>query len=181
MLEPSISSGSSKFDFEEAIAHLHKQIVAESVTDVYSGHTRCEKISVISGVVYYNDSLSVNLSDAAEGLKFIPESKVIWIMNESDEVEGLFKLNKIISEKIIGIIVIGDHNNRTMIKLLDYTGIVISAASTTEAAELSLFFKSAAKAVIFCPASTICPKLERNQDQGHLFKKAVKTMERNSI
>lgn len=164
-------------DFDTMLLMLHQEIVSESVSDIYSGHSRCEKVALIEGVNYYNDSLSESLNDALEALQFIPEKKVVWIMNESDNINKLHKLSKIIHDKVVGIIVVGDRNSQTMLKLMDYSTIILSANSTTEAVELSKFFGNTNNAVIFSPASPIFPKLEKNQDQGSLFKKAVKTLE----
>ncbi|MBX7181117.1 MAG: hypothetical protein K1X82_03305 [Bacteroidia bacterium] len=164
-------------DFDTLLLMLHQEIVSESVSDIYSGHSRCEKVAQIEGVTYYNDSLSACLTDALEALQFIPEKKVVWVMNESDDINKLHKLSKIIHEKVVGIIVVGDRNSQTMLKLMDYSTIILSANSTTEAVELSKFFGNTNNAVIFSPASPIYPKLEKNQDQGALFKKAVKTLE----
>ena len=77
----------------------------------------------------------------------------------------------------MGIIVIGDYNSQTMLKLMDYSTIILGANSTTEAVELSQFFANTTQAIIFSPASPIYTKAEKNQDQGSLFKKAVKTLE----
>jgi len=167
-------------DFEVMLMQLHHQIVAESISDVYSGHSRCEKLVKVNGVNYYNDSLSKSISDVVDALKFIPNKNIIWIMNESDDIDGLHKLGSLIESKVVGIICIGDHNNQTMLKLLNYAPTVLSAASTTEAVELSLFFNANIDAVIFSPGSPIYAKKEKNQDQGHLFKKAVKTIELNT-
>ncbi len=167
------------YDFDALLMQLHNQIVSESISDVYSGHSRCEKLATVNGVTYYNDSLSTSIKDALDALKFISEKKVVWIMNESDDINGLHKLSKTITEKIVSIICIGDHTSQTMLKLLDYSKIVLGASTTIEAVELSHFFISQANAVIFSPGSPIFPKLELHQDQGHLFKKAVKTIELN--
>jgi UDP-N-acetylmuramoylalanine--D-glutamate ligase len=170
---------SSENEFDELLMQLHNQIVSESISDVYSGHSRCEKLSNVDCVTYFNDSLAQTIESAIDGLNFIVGKKIIWIMNESDDIEGLHQFGKVIAEKIIGIICVGDHNSQTMLKLMDYAPIVLSATNTTEAAEMSLFFNPLPDTVIFCPGSPICPKQERHQDQGHLFKKAVKTIELN--
>jgi UDP-N-acetylmuramoylalanine--D-glutamate ligase len=167
----------SEDDFDTLLLMLHHEIVSESVSDVYSGHSRCEKVATIDGVSYYNDSLSSSIPNALEALQFIPEKRIVWIMNESDAISKLHKLSKVIQEKVMGIIVIGDYNSQTMLKLMDYSTIILGANSTTEAVELSQFFTNTTEAIIFSPSSPIFTKAEKNQDQGSLFKKAVKTLE----
>jgi len=167
----------SEDDFDALLSALHLEIITESISDIYSGHSRCEKISTIENVTYYNDSLSLSIKSTEEALQFIREKRILWIMNESDKISGLHQLGKLIQEKIIGIIVIGDDTCQTMLKLLDYSGIIVSARSIAEAIDLSSFFTSNADAVIYSPSSPLSNKTEGNEDQGAIFKKAVKTLE----
>ena len=177
LISSQVAFVSSEDDFDALLNALHLEIITESISDIYTGHSRCEKISTIENVTYYNDSLSLSIKNTEEALKFVREKRILWIMNESDKISGLHQLGQLIQEKIIGIIVIGDDTCQTMLKLLDYCGFIVSARSIAEAIDLSSFFTANIDAIIYSPSSSLSNKAERNEDQGAIFKKAVKTLE----
>lgn len=133
---------------------------------------RMERVVVINGVEYINDSKATNVDSTFYALESM-QNKVIWIAGGVDKGNDYSQLIPLVNSKVNGMVCLGADNQ----KLNDVFGGAIkqikNAQSAAEAVQLASAMAQPGETVLLSPACASFDLFNSYEDRGKQFKESV--------
>jgi len=132
---------------------------------------RLEYVDTVNGIKFVNDSKATNIDSVWYALKSIPENMVL-ILGGRFKGGDLKHLNKLISEKVKRIILIGE-SQKIMQNAYESATEISSADSLQEAVYLGYESASEGEVVLLSPACASFDMFTDFEERGRIFKDTV--------
>lgn len=149
------------------------EAIQEGLDTFVSVEHRMEKVAVVDGVEYINDSKATNVDAVFYALEAMARP-TIWIAGGQDKGNDYGPLMDLVREKVRAMVCLGVDNK----KLIDtFSGIVATieeAGSASEAVGKAAKLARAGEVVLLSPACASFDLFKNYEDRGRQFKEAVR-------
>ena len=157
------------------IFDLRKDIIRESLIDFKNVEHRLERVVMIHGIEYINDSKATNVNSTWYALESMTKPTV-WIVGGVDKGNDYSTLSNLVSEKVNTIICLGEDVQRIHEAFKGKVENLVDAKSMEEAVKMSYHFGSKGDAVLLSPACASFDLFDNYEHRGYEFKKAVRNL-----
>lgn len=171
------SAGGSKFSYsgdDKDFLEIRKDIIRESLADVYDKASHFDTIACIKSVEYVNNSQALTIESTGSTLLkcFKP---VTWIVAQPDPYSNYAEIEEIVEDKVQAIICLSNNVNEVFSAYGNTKAqLVINADSMEEAVRIASVITKAGEMVLYSPSSEVDKKT------GKEFNKAVRALKKNS-
>ena len=150
---------------------IRKDIIRESLSDIYDKTFNFETIATIKGVDYVNDAHAMTVDSTGASLLRCYKP-VTWIVAEPHNYSELAGISEIVEEKVTAIICLGENVN----EIFNAFGtakaqLYLNAENMEEALKIASMITRRGELVLFSPASD---NVEKNA--GKEFNRAVRAL-----
>lgn len=157
------------------ILDLNKDIIRESLVDFKNVEHRLERVLMVHGIEFINDSKATNINSTWYALESMTKSTV-WIVGGIDKGNDYSSLIPLVKEKVRSIICLGK-DLENIKKAFQDLGIEMHFAKNMEQA-VNLSYDNANKgdAVLLSPACASFDLFENYEHRGHEFKSMIRKL-----
>jgi len=152
-------------------------VVVETLKSFAGLEHRCQKITTINNVSWYNDSKATNVGACIASIKGLCDlGKIILIAGGDSKGAELSSLAPVIKQHVKNVLLLGVD----AIKLSDVIGSDVEhefVADMDEAVKLASEIAASGELVLLAPACASLDMYENYQQRGDAFVSAVKTLE----
>ena len=133
---------------------------------------RMERVVVIKGVEYINDSKATNVDSTFYALESIT-NKVIWIAGGVDKGNDYSQLIPLVKSKVDGIVCLGKDNLKLHRVFEGIVKEIVDARSAYEAVQKSSLMAKKGHTVLLSPACASFDLFKNYEDRGEKFKQEI--------
>ncbi len=157
------------------LAGLSKTQIEEGFKTFKNAEHRLEKVAVISGVEYINDSKATNVDSVWYALDSMT-TPVIWIVGGVDKGNDYSVLESFVNKKVKGIISLGKDNSILQQLYADKGKLFYSTNSISDAVLKAKEWGVSGDTVLLSPACASFDLFKNYIDRGNQFKHLVKSV-----
>ena len=157
------------------LAGLSKTQIEEGFKTFKNAEHRLEKVAVISGVEYINDSKATNVDSVWYALDSMT-TPVIWIVGGVDKGNDYSVLESFVNKKVKGIISLGKDNSILQQLYADKGKLFYSTNSISDAVLKAKEWEVSGDTVLLSPACASFDLFKNYIDRGNQFKHLVKSV-----
>lgn len=154
------------------LLNIRKQTIRESLTNFQGVEHRLEKVLIIQGVQYINDSKATNVNSVFYALDSMT-TPTVWIVGGVDKGNDYDELMPLVREKVKAIICLGVDNDKIINSFNNVVDIMVETSSMTEAVEIARRMAEKGDSVLLSPACASFDLFENYEERGKQFKQAV--------
>lgn len=154
---------------------LRKEGIREAFTDFQNIEHRLEKVAMIKGVEYINDSKATNVNSTWFALESV-DRPVVWIAGGVDKGNDYTQLVPLVEKKVKAIVALGKDVKKIQQAFGRLVNVVVTTDSMAEAVKLSYHFADKGDCVLLSPACASFDLFENYEDRGRQFKKYVREL-----
>lgn len=158
-----------------SVMDLRKDTVRESFADFQSIEHRLEKVLVVRGIEFINDSKATNVNSAWYALESI-NKPIIWIAGGVDKGNDYSILVPLVEKKVKAIVAIGKDVRKIHQAFGPKVPMIMHVESMEEAIDVSYHLGDKGDCVLLSPACASFDLFEDYQDRGRRFKAAVRQL-----
>lgn len=152
---------------------IRKDIIRESLSDIYDKTSNFETIATIKGVDYVNDAHALTVETTGSSLLRCYKP-VVWIIAHPHASSELAEISEIVEEKVNTIICLGENVNDVFNAFGSAkTQLYLNAENMEEAVRISASITQPGELVLFSPASDTVEK-----NAGKEFNRAVRALKK---
>lgn len=133
---------------------------------------RLEKVAVISGVTWINDSKGTNVDSTFYALQAM-ETPTVWIVGGQDKGNDYTPLMPLVKKKVHAIVCMGLDNSKIRAAFGSLNKPMIETGSAVEAVEAAAGLARSGDTVLLSPACASFDLFLNYEDRGRQFKAAV--------
>lgn len=155
---------------------IRSDVVRESLTSFEGVPHRLETVRTVSGVTFVNDSKATNVNAVWYALESFPSAdgpSVVLIAGGRDKGNDYEPLQRLVAERVKGIVAIGEGAEAVEQELGPHTARVARADSMQEAIQYAQLMAEAGDTVLLSPACASFDMFENYEDRGDTFKRLV--------
>lgn len=155
---------------------IRSDVVRESLTSFEGVPHRLETVRTVAGVTFVNDSKATNVNAVWYALESFPApegASVILIAGGRDKGNDYGPLQRLVAEKVKGIVAIGEGAEAVEAELGPHTDKVARAESMEEAIQYAQLMAEPGDTVLLSPACASFDMFENYEDRGDTFKRLV--------
>ena len=155
---------------------IRSDVVRESLTSFEGVPHRLETVRTVGGVAFVNDSKATNVNAVWYALESFPSTdgpSVVLIAGGRDKGNDYEPLQRLVAEKVKGIVAIGEGAEAVEQDLGPHTARVARADSMQEAIQYAQLMAEAGDTVLLSPACASFDMFENYEDRGDTFKRLV--------
>ncbi|MFN3529264.1 MAG: UDP-N-acetylmuramoyl-L-alanine--D-glutamate ligase [Bacteroidia bacterium] len=190
----SINNDSMKFPFDELalkgrhntynamaagvparLFDIRKDTIRESMSNFEQVEHRLEKVAVIKGVEYINDSKATNVNSTWYALENISQP-IIWIAGGVDKGNDYEVLKSLVAERVKAIVCLGTDNRHIHEEFGSLVPIMVNTQSMEDCVRMSHHLAEKGDVVLLSPACASFDLFENYEDRGRQFKKYVRAL-----
>jgi UDP-N-acetylmuramoylalanine--D-glutamate ligase len=160
-------------------AVLVSQEMGLSVEQIENGLTsfqaiehRLEKVKVVDGVEYINDSKATNVDATYYALDAM-DKPVVWIVGGVDKGNDYTVLSDLVTQKVKGIVCMGTDNQKLLNAFGGKVKQLKEVGGAKEAVEVAKSFASEGDVVLLSPACASFDLFKNYEDRGIQYKQAI--------
>lgn len=157
------------------LVDIRKQHIQECLSDFQNIEHRLEKVAMIHGIEFINDSKATNINSVWYALESFKEN-VIWIAGGIDKGNDYSMLANLVQDKVKAIICLGKDNQRLIDAFSGTVDKIIETRSMRVAVETALHLGKKGDTVLLSPACASFDLFENFEDRGNQFKEAVNSL-----
>lgn len=157
------------------VLDIRNEVVRESLSDFQNVEHRLERVAIVNGVEFINDSKATNVNSAWYALESM-RRPVIWIAGGEEHGNDYTQLVPLVKQKVKAIVCLGKDNSR--IKEV-FGGLVKDFVETTNAqhaVQAGYALAEEGDTVLLSPACKSFDLFENYEDRGRAFKAAVRAL-----
>lgn len=160
---------------DKDLMEIRKDIIRESLSDIYDKTSNFETIATIKGVDYVNDAHALTVETTGSSLLRCYKP-VVWIIAQPQNSTELSEISEIVEEKVNTIICLGENVNNVFNAFgAETVQLIINAENMEEAVKIAASITQPGELVLFSPASDTVDK-----NVGKEFNKAVRVLKKVS-
>jgi UDP-N-acetylmuramoylalanine--D-glutamate ligase len=157
------------------ILDINNSVIRDSLMCFKGIEHRLEKVKIVRGVDFINDSKATNVNSAWYALESM-QGKTIWIVGGTDKGNDYSSLLDLVKEKVKAIVCLGVDNSKILNVFENLVPLIIETRSAKEAVKKSFEISEAGDTVLLSPACASFDLFENYEDRGRQFKKAVEEL-----
>ena len=154
------------------VAGIHKETIREALSSFAGVEHRLEKVAVVNGVEYINDSKATNVNSCWYALQSM-KKRTVLILGGKDKGNDYSEIADLVKEKCSGLIFLGADNS----KLLEFFGgyglPIADTHSIEECVESAYRMAKSGEAVLLSPCCASFDLFKSYEDRGRQFKNLV--------
>jgi UDP-N-acetylmuramoylalanine--D-glutamate ligase len=158
-----------------AAVDIRKDKIREALQTFESLEHRMEKVAVVRGITFINDSKATNVNSAWFALESM-NSPVVLILGGVDKGNDYNLLKELVQEKVKAIICLGTDNNKIHDAFGDIVPQIVDATSALDAVQAAYNIGKKGDVVLLSPACASFDLFKNYEDRGNQFKIAVKNL-----
>lgn len=156
---------------DKDLMEIRKDIIRESLSDIYDKTSNFETIATIRGVDYINDAHALTVESTGSSLLRCYKP-VVWIIAQPHNAAELSEISEIVEEKVATIICLGENVNEVFNAFGTIKAqLFLNAENMEEAVKIAASITQPGELVLFSPASD-----NVNKNAGKEFNKAVRAV-----
>ncbi len=157
------------------IQGMRKSTIRESFSDFRNVEHRLERISMVRGVEFVNDSKATNVNSTWYALESITKP-IIWIAGGVDKGNDYSILEPLVSKKVKAIVAIGEDVLKIHHAFSRKVDLIVNTQSMEEAVKMGYHLADSGDCVLLSPACASFDLFENYEDRGRQFKHFVKQL-----
>jgi UDP-N-acetylmuramoylalanine--D-glutamate ligase len=157
------------------VLDLRKDSIRESFADFQNIEHRLEKVAVVRGVEFINDSKATNVNSTWYALESV-NKQMVWIAGGVDKGNDYSLLVPLVEKKVKTIIALGTDNRKIHEAFGPKVNLIINTTSMEEAVNLAYHLADKDEAVLLSPACASFDLFENYEDRGRQFKECVREL-----
>ena len=154
------------------VAGIRKETIREALSSFAGVEHRLEKVAMVNGVEYINDSKATNVNSCWYALQSM-KKKTVLILGGKDKGNDYSEIADLVREKCSGLIFLGADNS----KLLEFFGgyglPIADTHSIEECVESAHRMAKSGEAVLLSPCCASFDLFKSYEDRGKQFKNLV--------
>lgn len=154
---------------------IRKEKIREAVTTFESLEHRMERVAMVKGVEYINDSKATNVNSTWFALESMTKP-VILILGGVDKGNDYSVLKDLVKEKVKAIVCLGVDNRKIHEAFGDVVSLMVNTTSAAEAVRAAYHFAEKGDVVLLSPACASFDLFKNYEDRGNQFKQAVREL-----
>ncbi|MGD2294473.1 MAG: UDP-N-acetylmuramoyl-L-alanine--D-glutamate ligase [Candidatus Aminicenantes bacterium] len=148
--------------------------IRKSISDFPGLEHRLEKVLILDGIEYYNDSKATNVDATIKSIRSFGRD-ILLILGGRDKGGDFNKLRKPIQERVKKVFLIGEARERIR-KALEGTAPLAEVSSLKEAVRESFSSAAPGDVVLLAPACTSFDMFRNFEERGKIFKREVHSL-----
>ncbi len=156
-------------------AGIENDVIRRSLATFQPIEHRLEPVLSIKDVLYINDSKATNIDSAWYALE-CQKRPVVWIVGGTDKGNDYSILNKLVKEKVKGIVCLGVDNSKIHAAFGGMVSNMVDALSAEEAVQKAAAMAQAGDVVLLSPCCASFDLFKNYEDRGEKFKAAVRKL-----
>lgn len=157
------------------VLDVRNDVVRDALADFRNVEHRLERVGVVNGVEFINDSKATNVNSTWFALESM-EKPVIWVMGGVDKGNDYSELRDLARRKVKAIICLGVDNAKIMQAFGDIVGEITEVDSAEKAVNRGYELGEPGDVVLLSPACASFDLFENYEDRGRKFKAAVRAL-----
>ncbi|MFN8396839.1 MAG: UDP-N-acetylmuramoyl-L-alanine--D-glutamate ligase [Bacteroidia bacterium] len=158
-----------------SILELRKDKIRDAFADFRNAEHRLEKVAVVRGVEFINDSKATNVNSTWYALECV-ERPVIWIAGGVDKGNDYAPLVPLVEKKVKCIIALGKDVLKIHKAFSHKVDMIVNTSSMEECVKMAYHLSNKGDTVLLSPACASFDLFEDYQDRGRQFKNAVREL-----
>jgi UDP-N-acetylmuramoylalanine--D-glutamate ligase len=154
---------------------IRSDVVRQSLTSFEGVPHRLEKVRVVVGVTFVNDSKATNVNAVWYALESFP-GNVVLIAGGRDKGNDYGPLKRLVDEKVKGLVGIGESGDKVLAELGPHAGPTARAHTMEEAIQFARLMAEPGDTVLLSPACASFDMFENYEDRGDTFKRLVQSL-----
>ena len=157
------------------VLEVRKDVVREALGDFQNVEHRLERVGMVNGVEFINDSKATNVNSTWYALESM-EKTVIWVMGGVDKGNDYSELRDLVRQKVKAIVCLGKDNAKIHQAFGDIVPTIVDTLSAEQAVNTSYELGDPGDVVLLSPACASFDLFENYEDRGRRFKAAVRAL-----
>lgn len=157
------------------VLEVRNETIRESFSDFQNVEHRLERVGVVNGVEFINDSKATNVNSTWYALESM-EKPVIWVVGGTDKGNDYSSLRELVRQKVKAIVCLGLDNERIRKAFGDIIPGIVETDSAEKAVNASYEASEPGDVVLLSPACASFDLFENYEDRGRKFKAAVRAL-----
>ena len=165
-----MAAGLSAFTME-----IRKEKIRDAMQTFTSLEHRMERVAIIKGVEFINDSKATNTNSTWYALESM-EQPTILILGGVDKGNDYSFLKKLVKEKVKAIVCMGVDNRKIHEAFGNIVELIVNTGGAKDAVQAAFHFANKGDIVLLSPACASFDLFKNYEDRGRQFKQAVKEL-----
>lgn len=157
------------------VLDIRNDAVRESLSDFQNVEHRLERVAIVHGVEFINDSKATNVNSAWYALESM-RKRVIWIAGGEEHGNDYAQLLPLVKEKVKAIVCLGKDNSRIKEAFGGVVKDLVETTTADHAVKASYALAEDGDVVLLSPACKSFDLFENYEERGRLFKAAVRAL-----
>jgi UDP-N-acetylmuramoylalanine--D-glutamate ligase len=157
------------------VLELRNDVVRESLSDFQNVEHRLERVAMVHGIEFINDSKATNVNSAWYALESM-DRPVVWIAGGVDKGNDYTSLRELVRTKVKAIVCLGKDNAKLHKAFGELVPSMVDADSAEQAVRAAYGIAEEGDAVLLSPACASFDLFENYEERGRRFKTAVKAL-----
>ena len=157
------------------VLEVRKDVVREALGDFQNVEHRLERVGLVNGVEFINDSKATNVNSTWYALESM-EKPVIWVMGGVDKGNDYAELRELVRQKVKAIVCLGVDNEKIHKAFGDIVVNMVDVNSADQAVNTGYELSEPGDVVLLSPACSSFDLFENYEDRGRRFKAAVRAL-----
>lgn len=157
------------------ILDLRKDTIRESFSDFRNVEHRLEKVAMVRGVEFINDSKATNVNSTWYALESC-DRPIIWIAGGVDKGNDYENLLPLVEQKVKCIVALGEDVLKIHHAFSKKVDMIVNTRSMEEAVKMSYHLSDDGDCVLLSPACASFDLFDNYEDRGRQFKAQVRTL-----
>jgi UDP-N-acetylmuramoylalanine--D-glutamate ligase len=154
---------------------IRSDVVRQSLTSFEGVPHRLEKVRVLGGVTFVNDSKATNVNAVWYALESFP-GNVVLIAGGRDKGNDYGPLKKLVEAKVKGLVGLGESGDKVLAELGPHAPQTARAQTMEEAIQFARLMAEPGDTVLLSPACASFDMFENYEDRGDTFKRLVQSL-----
>lgn len=159
---------------------VHENEITKGIQTFVNAPHRLEKVAVIDGVTYINDSKATNVDAVFYALDGIKE-KIVWIVGGVDKGNDYSQIEKLVQEKVSTLICLGKDNEALKKFFGGKVEKIVESQKMSDAIAQAGDLASHGEVVLLSPACASFDLFKNYEDRGDQFREEVKKLVNTAI
>lgn len=157
------------------VFNIRKDAIREALTNFQNVEHRLEKVAMVRGVEFINDSKATNVNSAWYALESM-DKPVVWIAGGTDKGNDYTMLKELVKDKVRIIVCMGLDNHKIHEAFGKDVDMILNTTSAQEAVHVAFKLAKQGEAVLLSPACASFDLFKNYEDRGRQFKAAVRNL-----
>ncbi len=157
------------------VFNIRKDDIREALTNFQNVEHRLEKVAMVRGVEFINDSKATNVNSAWYALESM-DKPVVWIAGGTDKGNEYTMLKELVKDKVRIIVCMGLDNHKIHEAFGKDVDMILNTTSAQEAVHVAFKLAKQGEAVLLSPACASFDLFKNYEDRGRQFKTAVRNL-----